>query len=545
MREFNKQYADFGDFTAEETRDAFRWVWNIDRAGRSVPVAELVSDSGIVRSHVIAMTKELERAEAGSEGDYLRKATELQKRHVEFLNSGIVQTTRKLTDILMASYDVRKLREHGGIPNAYRCSNVACALFACFLVRVIPGNIEARNTRLLTSVPSGVADPLAERIDPVVSADDIWKHIEGDMKSLDAERYIRRCIGGAVAMLTQARRENRLPQWYDQWFEPNYYMRFAPHGAGPRRRKEILGASTKADVDDGHTKLMIQIRMEDFKTHTICMHVPSDTPLKSLLEVAKQKYEDVRLFFGANRGLPQLFFQPHDLSWELVLADKQSWVLADAGVVKDWNTRRYIALYNVHDIHICAVPYAPILLDRVDEGWIRNYFSGITELPESLSQSISLKFTTAIRNRMDLVLQRFVCQTDSGPVDEVKLKEKLKACWDQGTTLTLDATLANLRDRAIQGKSYQLLKPMRNKPFPPTDKKYSDLLKRFQKTLDTRTLSLSKIWKVWTEKKLASLRVEMFDRGSIKPGKNFQIFCSSLSGLHTTIEICIGRAALA
>ena len=135
MLEFNQAYASFGDFTSQDTRDAFRWIWNIERGGRLVPVAELVSDSTLVQEHVSALGKELESAMDGPEGDYLLKATELQERHREFLHSGIVKETRLLATDIGIRYDARKLSEHGGIPHAYRCRRVVCELFAVFLIK--------------------------------------------------------------------------------------------------------------------------------------------------------------------------------------------------------------------------------------------------------------------------------------------------------------------------------------------------------------------------------------------------------------------------
>jgi len=523
MREFNKEYAAFDDFTTGETRDAFRWAWNIERGGRSVPVAELVSDSDLVQSHVNVLSQELERAAAaGSEGDYLLKATELQQRHMEFMNSGIVQTTRKLAETLKQSYHVPKLREHGGIPNAYRCPNAVCTLFACFLVRVIPGNIKARIDAFVDSVPSGVADPLAERIEQVVSADDIWKHIEGDMKSLDAGKYIRRCIGGAVAMLTLARKESRLPPWYTQWFEPNYYRQFAPDtGAGPHRAN-ILGASRNADVDDGHCRLIVRVfpkaglrRCEE--TAMICMHVPSKTPLESVLDVARQKYDDVGRFFGANGGLPQLFFAR---DWEF---QNSFLVRAGTGVVNDWDTSKYTAVYDVQDVHTCPVPYASLFLGSA-------YPAG--EAYQQEMQSISLKFTTALRNSH--FLQRFVGQDDvNAPIDEDKLKEKLIAGWVTGTKLTLDASLATL------GVGRYALLTLGKGAFPTTDKAYWKLRNRLQNAINKKTQLLSERWKSRTLSKLNSLRATR--PGKIRPGKRFQIFCYSMSDVHD-IEILANGA---
>ena len=510
MLEFNQAYASFGDFTSQDTRDAFRWIWNIERGGRLVPVAELVSDSTLVQEHVSALGKELESAMDGPEGDYLLKATELQERHREFLHSGIVKETLLLATDIGIRYDARKLSEHGGIPHAYRCRRVVCELFAAFLVRVIPGNVRAQR-RVLGDLPPGVADPVAERIAPAVSAADIWRHIEDDMNSLDVDRYIRRCIGGAVAMLTLARREHRMPSWYDRWFEPNHYTRFArPTDAGGshHHRTQVLGASRTADVADGNCRLTVHVvdpSRSDWRDGRwparICVHAPHDTPLMSVLDVARERYADVRAFFSQNGGIPQLFFATE--SWLFL-------VRAAIGTVRDWDTSTFIAVYDVPErIHTCEVPFASLFLER-------RYPS------DQQIQSISLKFETAIRNSN--FLQRFVGQDDvNGPVDEEKVKEKLRACWHAGTKLTLGAALVRMEREWIvpvqAPRSYQLLKlnATRKTPFPKTDRAYAKLRERLQSGIDTKVALLSEFWKRWTLNRLHSLVDSIDPRWGIRP----------------------------
>lgn len=535
MLEFNQAYASFGDFTSQDTRDAFRWIWNIERGERLVPVAELVSDSTLVQEHVSALGKELESAMDGPEGDYLLKATELQERHREFLHSGIVKETLLLATDIGIRYDARKLSEHGGIPHAYRCRRVVCELFAAFLVRVIPGNVRAQR-RVLGDLPPGVADPVAERIAPAVSAADIWGHIKDDMNSLDVDRYIRRCIGGAVAMLTLARREHRMPSWYDRWFEPNHYTRFArPTGAGGphHHRIQVLGASRTADVADGNCRLTVYV-VDPSRSDVncgrfpakICVHAPCDTPLMSVLDVARERYADVRAFFSQNGGIPQLFFASGDQYtgyWGGFL------VRAAIGTVRDWDTSTFIAVYDVpEDTHTCEVPFASLFLER-------RYPS------DQQIQSISLKFETAIRNNN--FLQRFVGQDDvNGPVDEEKVKEKLRAYWESGRKLTLDASLATWRDHVQAPRSYQLLNlnAKRNTPFPKTDKAYAKLRERLQSVIDRKVALLSEFWKRWTLNRLHSLVDSIDPRWGIRPGNRFQRFCYAMSDVHG-IEITSQR----
>lgn len=526
MLEFNQAYASFGDFTSQDTRDAFRWIWNIERGERLVPVAELVSDSTLVQEHVRALGKELESAMDGPEGDYLLKATELQERHREFLHSGIVKETLLLATDIGIRYDARKLSEHGGIPHAYRCRRVVCELFAAFLVRVIPGNVRAQNEEVLGVLPPGVADPVAERIAPAVSATDIWRHIKDDMNSLDVDRYIRRCIGGAVAMLTLARREHRMPSWYDRWFEPNHYTRFArPTGAGGphHHRTQVLGASKTADVADGNCRLTVHVvdpSRSDWRDGRwparICVHAPHDTPLMSVLDVARERYADVRAFFSQNGGIPQLFFATE--CWLFL-------VRAAIGTVRDWDTFTFIAVYDVpEDTHTCEVPFTSLFLER-------RYPS------DQQIQSISLKFETAIRNSN--FLQRFVGQDDvDGPVDEDEVKKNLRACWHSGTKLTLDATLATLslqwRDHVQAPRSYQLfnLNAKRKTPFPNTDRAYAKLRERLQSVIDRKVALLSEFWKRWTLNRLHSLVDSIDPRWGIRPGNRFQRFCYAMSDVH-------------
>ena len=533
MLEFNQAYSSFGDFTSQDTRDAFRWIWNIERGERLVPVAELVSDSTLVQEHVSALGEELESAMDGPEGDYLLKATELQERHREFLHSGIVKETLLLATDIGIRYDARKLSEHGGIPHAYRCRRVVCELFAAFLVRVIPGNVRAQR-RVLGDLPPGVADPVAERIAPAVSAADIWRHIEDDMNSLDVDRYIRRCIGGAVAMLTLARREHRMPSWYDRWFQPNHYTRFArPTDAGGshHHRTQVLGASRTADVADGNCRLTVHVvdpSRSDWRDGRwparICVHAPRDTPLMSVLDVARERYADVRAFFSQNGGIPQLFFATE--SWLFL-------VRAAIGTVRDWDTSTFIAVYDVPErIHTCEVPFASLFLER-------RYPS------DQQIQSISLKFETAIRNNN--FLQRFVGQDDvNGPVDEEKVKEKLRACWESGTKLTLGASLVRIEREWIvpvqAPRSYQLLKlnATRKTPFPKTDRAYAKLRERLQSGIDTKVALLSEFWKRWTLNRLHSLVDSIDPRWGIRPGKRFQRFCYAMSDVHD-IEITSQR----
>jgi hypothetical protein len=535
MLEFNQAYASFGDFTSQDTRDAFRWIWNIERGERLVPVAELVSDSTLVQEHVSALGEELDRAADGPEGDYLLKATELQERHREFLHSGIVKETRLLATRIGIRYDARKLSEHGGIPHAYRCRRVVCELFAAFLVRVIPGNVRAQNEeqrRVLGDLPPGVADPVAERIAPAVSAADIWRHIEDDMKSLDVDRYIRRCIGGAVAMLTLARREKRMPSWYDRWFQPNHYTRFArTTGAGSHHRTQVLGASRTADVADGDCRLMVHVinpSRSDWRDGrwpaNICVHAPHDTPLMSVLDVARERYADVRAFFSQNGGIPQLFFATE--CWLFL-------VRAAIGTLRDWDTSTFMAVYDVPErTHTCEVPFASIFLER-------RYPS------DQQIQSISLKFETAIRNNN--FLQRFVGQDDvNGPVDEDEVKKNLRACWHAGTKLTLDASLATLslqwRDHVQAPRSYQLLNlnAKRKTPFPKTDRAYAKLRERLQSGIDTKVALLSERWKRWTLNRLHSFVDSIDPRWGIRPGNRFQRFCYAMSDVHS-IEITSQR----
>ena len=128
-------------------------------------------------------------------------------------------------------------------------------------------------------------------------------------------------------------------------------------------------------------------------------------------------------------------------------------------------------------------------------------------------------------------------------VDEEKVKEKLRACWNSGTKLTLGATLATLSigwyDRHVQApRSYQLLKlnAKRKTPFPKTDRAYAKLRERLQSGIDIKVALLSEFWKRWTLNRLHSLVDSIDPRWGIRPGKRFQRFCYAMSDVHS-IEI--------
>ena len=333
-------------------------------------------------------------------------------------------------------------------------------------------------------------------------------------------------------MLTLARREHRMPSWYDRWFQPNHYTRFArTTGAGSHHRTQVLGASRTADVADGDCRLMVHVinpSRSDWRDGrwpaNICVHAPHDTPLMSVLDVARERYTDVRAFFSQNGGIPQLFFATE--CWLFL-------VRAATGTVRDWDTSTFMAVYDVPErTHTCEVPFASIFLER-------RYPS------DQQIQSISLKFETAIRNNN--FLQRFVGQDDvNGPVDEDEVKKNLRACWHAGTKLTLDASLATLslqwRDHVQAPRSYQLLNlnAKRKTPFPKTDRAYAKLRERLQNGIDRKVALLSERWKIWTLNRLHSLVDSIDPRWGIRPGNRFQRFCYAMSDVHS-IEITSQR----
>jgi len=203
---------------------------------------------------------------------------------------------------LLEKYDLTKLEEadNGGIPRAFRCKDLVCTLFACLLVRVIPEKLKSEREKLISSkLPSGLGDPLAEYSETFKNADIeatddrmceiIWKEISQEMEELPTERYIKRCVGGAVVYLH--RFEHEIGDKFRQYFE-----KMLGTGSSGKRKFRVLGASTKDKTHD-NDRLIIPIysKVKDQKPTYICAHVPKRLKIKEdLLEMCKDRYEDVK-----------------------------------------------------------------------------------------------------------------------------------------------------------------------------------------------------------------------------------------------------------
>lgn len=223
----------------------------------------------------------------------------------------------KLAQKLLQNYDLTKLEEadKGGIPRAFRCKDLVCTLFACLLVRVIPEKLKSVREKLISSkLPSGLSDPLAEYSETFKNADIeatddqmceiIWKEISNDLEELPAERYIKRCVGGAVVYLH--RFEHEIGNEFQQYFE-----KMPGTGSSGKRKFRVLGASTKDKTHD-NDRLIIPIysKVKDEKPTYICAHVPKRLKMKEdLLEMCKNRYEDVKRELG-NRTFT-LVFSPY------------------------------------------------------------------------------------------------------------------------------------------------------------------------------------------------------------------------------------------
>jgi len=205
-----------------------------------------------------------------------------------------------LAQKLLQKYDLTKLEEadKGGIPRAFRCKDLVCTLFACLLVRVIPEKLKSVKGKLISKLPGGLGDPLLEypeihNIETTNWREIIWEEISQDMEQLPAERYIKRCVGGAVVYLH--RFEHEIDDEFQQYFE-----KMPGTGSSGKRKFHVLGASTKDKTHD-NDRLIIPIysKVKDEKPTYICAHVPKRLKMKEdLLEMCKNRYEDVKCELG-------------------------------------------------------------------------------------------------------------------------------------------------------------------------------------------------------------------------------------------------------
>ena len=205
-----------------------------------------------------------------------------------------------LAQKLLQKYDLTKLEEadKGGIPRAFRCKDLVCTLFASLLVRVIPEKLKSVKGKLISKLPGGLGDPLLEypeihNIETTNWREIIWEEISQDMEQLPAERYIKRCVGGAVVYL------HRFEHEIDDEFQP-YFEKMPGTGSNGKRKFRVLGASTIGKTHD-NDRLIIPIysKVKDEKPTYICAHVPKRLKMKEdLLEMCKNRYEDVKCELG-------------------------------------------------------------------------------------------------------------------------------------------------------------------------------------------------------------------------------------------------------
>tara|TARA_B100000405_G_scaffold10349_1_gene9043 strand:- start:5023 stop:6876 length:1854 start_codon:yes stop_codon:yes gene_type:complete len=231
------------------------------------------------------------------------------------LNAGPV--AKGLIDKLLANYHLDKLKgDRGGIPRAFKCERTVCTLFALLLERVIPEKLKSVREKLISSkLPSGLGDPLAEYSETFKNADIeatddqmceiIWKEISNDLEELPAERYIKRCVGGAIAYIVK----------YPDKIDKKYFnvYRGSEEKSDDKRAFRVLGANTKERPDETkHNRLIIPIysKVADEKPTYICAHLPIGLEMKDLLETCKIQYPDVMQELGDRTFT--LVFSPYE-----------------------------------------------------------------------------------------------------------------------------------------------------------------------------------------------------------------------------------------
>lgn len=204
---------------------------------------------------------------------------------------------RKLT----VKYNLKKLKHIGGVPRAFKRKDTVCTLFALLLEHVFLEKWKHDREKLISSLPGGLGDALSHEqysadrrngdIDatPEKKCELIWNEISNDMEALDAERYIKRCVGGAVAFLV------KYPEKIDPTLHEYFEVSRGMENSDGRRKFHILGASTRAPLDENKNRLVIPIysKVADEKPCYICAHVSTDLVMKDLLETCKHEYQDV------------------------------------------------------------------------------------------------------------------------------------------------------------------------------------------------------------------------------------------------------------
>jgi hypothetical protein len=204
---------------------------------------------------------------------------------------------RKLT----VKYNLKKLKHIGGVPRAFKRKDTVCTLFALLLEHVFLEKWKHDREKLISSLPGGLGDALSHEqysanrrngdIDatPEKKCELIWNEISNDMEALDAERYIKRCVGGAVAFLV------KYPEKIDPTLHEYFEVSRGMENSDGRRKFRILGASTRAPLDENKNRLVIPIysKVADEKPCYICAHVSTDLVMKDLLETCKHEYQDV------------------------------------------------------------------------------------------------------------------------------------------------------------------------------------------------------------------------------------------------------------
>ena len=201
MDEKNKLYLTYEAFTDKDVRDALRFIRNVS------DILFQVTETTHPHLFSFDMAKPSNDKLAG-----IFDPTTFDNTEVVF---GLQQKLYKL-------YDISKLPKSGGIPYAYHRSFTVTFLFATLLAHVVPKTLrESQNC--VKHLPPDIQDPLIEHLDyddsdPEKIIEKIWKHIEMEkLAKENAERFIKRCVGGAVACLNKFK--DNIKEEFEKAFE--------------------------------------------------------------------------------------------------------------------------------------------------------------------------------------------------------------------------------------------------------------------------------------------------------------------------------------
>ena len=278
MDEKNKLYQTFGAFTVTDVKVALRFIRNVSDI--------LFQVTETMHPHLFSFDM----------------AKPCYDKLAGIFDPTMIDDTKVVFDLqqkLYKLYDISKLPESGGIPLAYHRSFTVTFLFATLLAHVVPKSLR-ETQEMVKHLRPDIQDPLIER--KTFDYDDssseqiiekIWEHIEMEcLAKENAERFIKRCVGGAVACIIKFK--NKIKDEFQKAFE----VRVRKSGVGATvitKEYRILGASRNAPKSDDESRLLIQMYPKEATQPTfIRAHVHKDLEMKDLLETLADKHPDVK-----------------------------------------------------------------------------------------------------------------------------------------------------------------------------------------------------------------------------------------------------------